>query len=664
MKNNNEIIGFTLMAQDVTEQRRTEELLRESEKRYREIFDSSWDALIVHDMISGTILDVNNTMLKMFGYADKEEALKCTMEDLSAVEEGYSIEKIRKNYQDTIDLESNSFEWRAKKKNGEIFWVQVSLRKVNIGGENRIMASVRDISERKNAEHQANKRMKELQAYYNLSEINEREGITLNELYQVFVNLLPQSFQYMEIACARIVINDNEFCTKNFKETAWVLTAPFKINGYTVGKIEVGYLEKRTELDEGPFTKEERLLIDAIAKRIGQIARRKQIEEELRESENILRTLADNLPSAVLFKMVGDVEGNRQFTYISDAVCRMNEVSVESVMSDANVLYSQILPEYLPGLKAVEEKAAHEGKIFHYEFLSCLPSGKIRWFEVSAFIRMLSESRAVSEGVLIDITERKRVEETLNDHNAELEQRVIERTAVVENQERKLYHLSKQLIRAEETERKRIAYILHTEVQQILVAAQIALKTGIKKVDNMELLECLTSVDQMLKEAQVETRELVHELVPPILLDGGLREAIIWLSNQIQVRHDFAVYVKSDDNFLDIDNDVSICAYQSIRELLLNVYKHANVREAEVVLNMIDDEWFNLTVRDKGDGFITTENTKSIVEFRNGFGLFDIRKQVEGLGGCMEIVSALGQGTSISLFLPIKKDKVRKMEAN
>jgi len=81
------------------------------------------------------------------------------------------------------------------------------------------------------------------------------------------------------------VIGDSEFRTKNFTESAWKQSAPVKVTGSVVGRVEVGYLEERPEESEGPFLKEERLLIDAIAKRLGRIAERKRAEEELRQSE-------------------------------------------------------------------------------------------------------------------------------------------------------------------------------------------------------------------------------------------------------------------------------------------------------------------------------------------------------------------------------------------
>jgi len=124
----------------------------ERERTYREIFDASNDTLFVQDIVTGAILDVNKTGLKMYGYSDKQELLKCSIENISASEEGYNEEKIKEMNQKAIDSDYNLFEWRAKKKDGNVFWVQVSLKKVKIGGKNRILTSVHDITEQKSAE--------------------------------------------------------------------------------------------------------------------------------------------------------------------------------------------------------------------------------------------------------------------------------------------------------------------------------------------------------------------------------------------------------------------------------------------------------------------------------------------------------------------------------
>jgi diguanylate cyclase (GGDEF)-like protein len=139
----------------------------------------------------------------------------------------------------------------------------------------------RDITESKKAEHTIDERVKELQAFYSLAQITEKEGITLNKLYQEVANILPKSWKYPEIAFARIVIGDNEFRTKNYMGSVWKQSTPIKVFGLIIGILEVGYLEERPVEDEGPFLKEERMLIDAIAERLGRITERKKAETEV-----------------------------------------------------------------------------------------------------------------------------------------------------------------------------------------------------------------------------------------------------------------------------------------------------------------------------------------------------------------------------------------------
>ncbi len=144
--------------------------------------------------------------------------------------------------------------------------------------------------ERKRLEHSLKERVKELQCLYNIASIVEEPGITLDKIYQEVVNLLPQSWQYPEITCARITIGDKEFKARNYAESQWKQSSDIKIGGTKAGSVEVGYLEERPEIDEGPFLKEERLLIDAVAERLGSITERKEAEEEF---ENIFNLSSD-----------------------------------------------------------------------------------------------------------------------------------------------------------------------------------------------------------------------------------------------------------------------------------------------------------------------------------------------------------------------------------
>jgi len=124
-----------------------------SERSYREIFNASGDAIFIHDAETGAILDVNDRMLEIFGFSREE--LDATAFDLTlSGDPGFRAEDAHARIQKTIEEGPQIFEWLARRRSGEKFWCEVSLRRAQIGGEDRILAMVRDIDDRKRMQEQ------------------------------------------------------------------------------------------------------------------------------------------------------------------------------------------------------------------------------------------------------------------------------------------------------------------------------------------------------------------------------------------------------------------------------------------------------------------------------------------------------------------------------
>jgi len=142
-------------------------------------------------------------------------------------------------------------------------------------------------------------REKELSCLYGLSSLVEEHGISLDEIMQKVPALLSSSWHYPEIACARILMGDKDFTTKTFRITEWRQSANILVEGTKAGEIEIYYLEKMPELDEGPFRTEERKLINAFAKRLGRIIERKQLEEEIKLQWEQFAAIIDNFADSL-----------------------------------------------------------------------------------------------------------------------------------------------------------------------------------------------------------------------------------------------------------------------------------------------------------------------------------------------------------------------------
>ena len=138
--------------QDITDRKRAEEAIRESEENYREIFNSTSEAIFIDDASTGKMIDVNDAVLKMYGYSTKEEILAGNIGDLSANRETYTEEVEQEYIRKSVIGGPQTFEWLARKKDGTNFWLEMTLRRTEIGGKNRILAVGRDITERKNWE--------------------------------------------------------------------------------------------------------------------------------------------------------------------------------------------------------------------------------------------------------------------------------------------------------------------------------------------------------------------------------------------------------------------------------------------------------------------------------------------------------------------------------
>jgi len=123
-------------------------------------------------------------------------------------------------------------------------------------------------------------RVKELTCLYGIAQVAGQPGITLKEIIQGIVELLPPAWQYPEIAFARIILDGISYTTQGFREGCQKQTAEIVVDGMSRGVVELVYVEKKPDLDEGPFLVEERNLIDAIARQVALVVERIQVEQD------------------------------------------------------------------------------------------------------------------------------------------------------------------------------------------------------------------------------------------------------------------------------------------------------------------------------------------------------------------------------------------------
>ena len=143
-------------------------------------------------------------------------------------------------------------------------------------------------SEPESVERALRERIKELNCLYAIAQLAESEPSSIDDVLSTVVNILPPSWQYPEITCARIIFQQKTFKSRGFKVTKWRQSSQIFMYNEPVGEVTIFYLEECPPAHEGPFLFEERALLDAVAERIGKIAMHLAAERELQETNRQL----------------------------------------------------------------------------------------------------------------------------------------------------------------------------------------------------------------------------------------------------------------------------------------------------------------------------------------------------------------------------------------
>ena len=245
-----------------------------------------------------------------------------------------------------------------------------------------------------------------------------------------------------------------------------------------------------------------------------------------------------------------------------------------------------------------------------------------------------------------DFTERKQMEESLWKAHDELESKVRERTE-------QLTSLTAELSLAEERERRRIATELHDQVGQTLIFSKIKLDSLSLSLPSESFEKQRGEIKKYLDQSIQDIRSLTFQLSPPLLYEVGFEAAVEWLGEELEGKYGFQVEFQDDGRKKLLAEEASVALYQMVRELLLNVAKHANAKRVRISVSKVSGK-IKVIVADDGLGFDSLKGMRRKNK-KNGFGLFNIRQRIEYLGGELLIESEIGQGTRATLLLPLKK---------
>ncbi len=216
-----------------------------------------------------------------------------------------------------------------------------------------------------------------------------------------------------------------------------------------------------------------------------------------------------------------------------------------------------------------------------------------------------------------------------------------------------LRSLATELALSEEQERRRIAQALHDRIGQALALINIKVGALLESAGSRDLEKALQDIRSLVSESVTETRSLTFDLSPPILYELGFEAALEWLAERIQQQYGVEVEILGCEKETSLGTEWRVTLFTAVRELLVNVGKHAKSPTARVSMKQRQGN-IVISVEDEGVG-MDPSTRASVKPGTDGFGLFSIRERLGFMGGRVEISSKRGQGTCVTLVVPLEK---------
>jgi len=371
--------------------------------------------------------------------------------------------------------------------------------------------------------------------------------------------------------------------------------------------------------------------LENMAMLIGEAVHRFDIEAELRESEDRYRQLVEVSPDGI------GVERDDKIVFINTAGAKLLGCEKPEELIGRAIL-DFVHPDFRKRTHRLLEYLQRKGKalpLIEDKFISV--DGTVLDVEVAA-IPLVYQNKPATQIVFRDITERKLTQE-----------RILA-------DQKQLRSLTAELVLAEERERHEIATALHDSIGPILAFSKRELGTLQKSVP-AAIAEPLRNISDNISQAVKQTRTLTFDLSPPTLYTLGFEPAIEELTERLCEEYKLEYSFRNSDERKPLTDHVKILLYRSIRELLINIAKHAKARIVKVVLSRANDD-IQVTVEDNGRGFDVSAKSSRPA----GLGLFSVRERLTHIGGKIEIESVRGKGTKVTLLAPLKPEENPKKE--
>jgi PAS domain S-box-containing protein len=656
-----QLVEVFSVGSDITKQKQAQDGLQQSERNYREVFNATSEAILIHNAETGAILEINETGLKMYGYS-VAEMKNLTINDISLGKSPYSQQEASLWIKKAVEEKPQLIEWVAKRKTGEVFWTEITLQSSHIGGEGCVLAVVRDISSRKQTEAT-------LQGVFQAAPV----GICMmkDRRYQSVNDQWIKSFGYSKeelIGTTTRALYEND---EEYQRIGQELYGPLQKQG-------VATINTRLRRKDGSFRD---VILNAaslqphdpsagVVVTIHDVTERNQAEKALKESEQRYRNLIEKFHDIVV---ITDLTG--KMLYANPALKHQTGFTIQDF-------------EFLQQDNFLNHYVDAEGMIkFTKDFIdSNKPSSAtvesifsdrhdtVHWHSF-VITKTDYQGQPAMQFLIHDITERKQAEENIHEllvqvqqDAVELEKRIAERTA----------ELSIAKDRAESADRIKSAFLatmsheLRTPLNSIIGFTGI-LTQGLAGPMNEEQTKQLG----MVQNSASHLLALINDVLDISKIEAGQLEVflkrfdfrksiekVIMTVRPLAERKGLVLLTNISPKIIELDSDARRVE-QILLNLLTNAIKFTDAGTVTVESEIVDNRVVT-RVSDTGIGIAEEDFEKLFKPFSQvdtgttrahegtGLGLSICKKLMDKLNGTIMVQSKQGVGSTFTVTFPME----------